>query len=197
MPNSRAFLLAAHLKIADVFGRHGLLNSSLNSLPNSLLRSNSVLLCGTSAFVAQNSPFCLAMGEELQRKVAAFLENAKSNGSKRPADREEQANFARPHWFDRRKFATGVETGREYFFSIFTAHLSGLVILVYNQSILETLISTGNSQNVLSLFKRYFNTAVHVKRWYDGDVFDSQDSAFSSICQVRCFPDAEFSINRV
>lgn len=125
------------------------------------------------------------MGEELQRKVAAFLEHAKSGGSKRPADREEQANFARPDWFDCRKFAAGVETGREYFFSIFTAHLSGLVILVYNQSIRETLISTGNSQTVLSLFKRYFNTAVHVKKWYDGNVFDPQDSAFSSICQVR------------
>lgn len=127
------------------------------------------------------------MGEELQKKVAAFFEHAKFAGSKRPADREEQANFERPSWFDLRKFETGVQAGREYFFSIFTAHLSGLVILVYNQSILETLISTGNSQTVLSLFKRYFNTAMHVKKWYDGNVFDPNNSAFSSICQVRFY----------
>lgn len=124
----------------------------------------------------------------MRKKVAAFFKHAKFAGSKRPADCEEQANFERPSWFDLHKFDTGVRAGREYFFSIFTAHLSGLVILVYNQSILETLISTGNSQTISSLFKRYFNTAVHVRKWYDGNVFDRQDSAFVSISQVSFCP---------
>lgn len=98
------------------------------------------------------------MNEELKKKVSAFFKHLKENGSKRSADREQIATFEKPDWFDSKKFKLGNEVGKNYFFSIFTAHLSGLVILVYNQSILETLISTGNSQNILSLFKRYFNT---------------------------------------
>ena len=144
------------------------------------------VFCFSNSFPCNYHQFWI-MDEDLQRKVIAFFEHAKFNGSKKPADREEQANFERPGWFDPHKFDLGVQTGRKYFFSIFTAHLSGLVILVYNQSILETLMSTGNSQTILALFKRYFNTAVHVKKWYDGDVFDRQDPAFSSICQARSF----------
>lgn len=98
------------------------------------------------------------MDEELQRKVSEFFSHVKVNGSKRSADREQIATFKRPEWFDFKKFQIGNDVGKDYFFSIFTAHLSGLVILVYNQSILETLVSTGNSQNITALFKRYFNT---------------------------------------
>lgn len=124
------------------------------------------------------------MDEDLKKKVAAFLEHVKATGSKRPADCEKTATFEKPSWFDSRKFELGNQLGKDYFFSIFTAHLSGLVILVYNQSILETLISTGNSQTIQSLFKRYFNTAVHVKKWYDGNVWEPNDVAFKSIFQV-------------
>lgn len=125
------------------------------------------------------------MDEEMRKRVTSFLEHVKINGSKRCADREQNATFNKPNWFNSNKFEIGNETGRDYFFSIFTAHLSGLVILVYNESIRETLISTGNSQSILSLFKRYFNTAVHVRKWYNGNVWKEDNPAFKSIFQIR------------
>lgn len=134
------------------------------------------------------------MNDELKKKVLDFFENVKIKGSKRPADCQQTATFEKPSWFDPEKFKIGNIVGKEYFFSIFTAHLSGLVILVYNQSILETLISTGNSQTVLSLFKRYFNTALHVKKWYYCDIWDREDNAFKSISQVKFLLISNFQI---
>lgn len=50
---------------------------------------------------------------------------------------------------------------------------------------LESLLATGKSKDVPSLFKRYLSTVLHVESWYDYDVFDPSTKGYKSIRQVR------------
>lgn len=50
---------------------------------------------------------------------------------------------------------------------------------------LEPLLSTGNSKDIPSLYKRYLNTILHVNSWYDDDIFNPETKGYKSIRQVR------------
>ncbi|GIZ03975.1 DUF2236 domain-containing protein [Caerostris extrusa] len=47
------------------------------------------------------------------------------------------------------------------------------------------LMSTGNSANIVCLFRRYLSTLVHIRRWYEGDIWNPDDPAHQSITMVR------------
>lgn len=50
---------------------------------------------------------------------------------------------------------------------------------------LEPLLSTGNSKDIPSLYRRYLSTITHVNSWYEDDVFNPETKGYKSIRQVR------------
>lgn len=53
------------------------------------------------------------------------------------------------------------------------------------QSIYEPLVATKKSSSVSHLFRRYLGTLTHVKSWYDGKIWISEDPSFKSLMTVR------------
>jgi len=105
-------------------------------------------------------------------------------GSKQLCQNEVSGQISAPHWLNKDKVRRAKALARKHLFGILFAHLSGLVLLVYIKSILISLLSTGNSRTVTQLFGRYFRTLMHIKSWYEGDVWDISDPAHKSIMQV-------------
>lgn len=62
---------------------------------------------------------------------------------------------------------------------------NGLLLILQLPDGLEPLLSTGNSKDIPSLYKRYLSTILHVKSWYDDDVFNPETKGYKSIRQVR------------
>ncbi|XP_067130440.1 uncharacterized protein [Centruroides vittatus] len=90
-----------------------------------------------------------------------------------------------PHWLDKKKFYEARKIFKKYFFSIFFAHLTGLIFTVHVPSIITTLLATKKSSTVLDIFRRYLSTLVHIKMWYEGDIWNPEDPAYKSIIFVR------------
>lgn len=72
-----------------------------------------------------------------------------------------------------------------FFSSIFFSHLAGLMLIVHMPTMTAPLMSTGNSSNIVCLFRRYLSTLVHIRRWYEGDIWNPEDPAHQSISMVR------------
>ncbi|XP_054154306.1 uncharacterized protein LOC128952872 [Oppia nitens] len=106
-------------------------------------------------------------------------------GPKLPCDSDIPNQLCIPQWLDKDKVTRAQYLAKKYFFGICFAHLSGLVLLVHIKSILVPLLSTGNSRSTAHLFSRYFRTLLHVKSWYDGDIWDINSKSHQSIMQVR------------
>lgn len=90
-----------------------------------------------------------------------------------------------PPWFDQARFDAARTILGEYFMSIFTCHLSGLVLLVFIKSIYTTLTLSGKSKDLVSIFFRYVHTIMHIKLWYEGEVYNAKDPAYHSLMRVR------------
>lgn len=93
-----------------------------------------------------------------------------------------------PPWLDRKRLAGIRELLNRHFFSIFFAHLSGLVLLVFVRSVFVTLHKSGKSSDLVSIFYRYWHTVAHVRQWYEGDLFDPNHSAYKSLQTVGIIP---------
>lgn len=92
-----------------------------------------------------------------------------------------------PPWFDRKRFTEAKLIVNNYFFSIFFSHLSGLILLVFVRSIYQTLHQSGKSNDLVTIFYRYWHTILHVKSWYEGDLTNPNDPAYQSLIMV-CSP---------
>ncbi|XP_076358849.1 uncharacterized protein LOC143251331 [Tachypleus tridentatus] len=90
-----------------------------------------------------------------------------------------------PPWLVKEKFYRAREVFRRNFFSMFFAHLSGLFLLVYIPNMLNPLHYTGNSSNLVRIFRRYVSTMRHVRKWYEGDIWNPEDPAYKSIIITR------------
>lgn len=90
-----------------------------------------------------------------------------------------------PPWLDRERFYRAREVFNKYFFSIFFSHLAGLIMIVYVPAMTSPLMTTGNSSSVVCLFRRYLSTLQHIRRWYEGDIWNPEDPAHQSIVLVR------------
>ena len=93
-----------------------------------------------------------------------------------------------PPWFDKTRFEEARTILGEYFMSIFLCHLSGLVLLVFIQTVYKTLSLSGKSKDLVSIFFRYFHTIMHVKLWYEGMIYDPKNPAYHSLLRVRKLP---------
>ena len=95
------------------------------------------------------------------------------------------SSTVKPVWFDQIKFDVGRHVAKRHFFVVFVCHLLGLIALVHYLPVMRTLLATGRSRNLRSLFWRYLHTALKVRLWYEGDLWNPEDQAYESIQQVR------------
>lgn len=113
------------------------------------------------------------------------MRRLRDNGSKLRSDRNQPELSRKPSWFDAALFENAKSVYGRHFMGINFAHLSGLILLVRINSIFNTLSSTGKSDSASKLFRRYYQTLVHVKRWYEGDIFSTGSEAHQSFLIVR------------
>lgn len=103
---------------------------------------------------------------------------------KSPTPHTNQTHNRLPPWIDMKKFVDSRSVLSRHFFSIFFTHLSGLVLLVFIGSINRTLQLSGKSKDLVSIFFRYWHTIVHVRSWYEGDIFDPTHPSYQSLQTV-------------
>jgi len=120
-----------------------------------------------------------------EAKYKETLLELKSAGSVLRSDLNQPAVTTKPEWFDATLFESAKAVYSEHFMAINFAHLSGLLLLVRVDSVFRTLSSTGKSDSVSKLFNRYYQTIIHVKKWYEGDIFDENSEAHRSLLIVR------------
>lgn len=63
--------------------------------------------------------------------------------------------------------------------------MSGLLLILQLPLGIVPLIHTGKSESIPSLFLRYLDTGLHVRKWYRGDIWDKDSPGHKSIMQVR------------
>lgn len=115
--------------------------------------------------------------------VQMALLTLKSEATLRPGDCGQEATVE-PEWLDKKKLDRARQLFKRNLFGLFFSHLCGLTLLVYVTSILKPLLATRNSRSVACLFRRYLSTLSHVKLWYEGDIWKTDDPAHQSIQQV-------------
>lgn len=91
----------------------------------------------------------------------------------------------KPEWLNESLLENVKSVHSNHFMAINFAHLTGLLLLVRVDSIHRTLKATGESINCAKLFRRYYDTMIHVKKWYEGDLLKSGDAAQRSLQIVR------------
>lgn len=129
--------------------------------------------------MATNAATATSGGANSNHKLEHFLQGAAFAGD------SGSSPLQPPPWLDRERFYRARDIFNRFFFSIFFAHLAGLMLIVHIPSMVGPLLSTGNSSSMVCLFRRYLGTLQHVRRWYEGDVWNPSDAAHKSIVQVR------------
>lgn len=122
---------------------------------------------------------------DLLKSYQSDLLRLRENGEKLRSDANQPELACRPAWFDPALFENAKSVYGRHFMGINFAHLSGLILLVRIASIYRTLSSTGKSDSVSKLFRRYYQTLIHVKQWYEGDIFEKGSDAYRSLLIVR------------
>ncbi|XP_076365824.1 uncharacterized protein LOC143254540 [Tachypleus tridentatus] len=123
------------------------------------------------------------MGSSAKAEAMKRMEDLRQ-GTELHGDNENSSSLP-PSWLDKDRFHQAKEVFQRYFFSIFFAHLSGLLFLVFIPNMLNPLLYTGNSSNLVRIFRRYVSTMRHVRKWYEGDIWNSEDAAYESITITR------------
>lgn len=114
-----------------------------------------------------------------------FLRELRQEGELLRSDKNQPSLLIKPTWYNESLFKNAQSVYQRHFMSVNFAHLSGLLLLVRVDSIYRTLSSTGKSDSVAKLFRRYYKTLRHVKTWYEGDIFKEDSDAHRSLLIVR------------
>lgn len=115
----------------------------------------------------------------------SYVRQLRETGRTLRSDRSQPQLLEKPLWFDEELYKNAKSVYERHFMGMNFAHLSGLLLLVRVDSIYQTLNLTGESASVSKLFRRYYNTVKHVKRWYEGDIFEENSEAHRSLLIVR------------
>jgi hypothetical protein len=138
---------------------------------------------------SETKKFCQKQKQFVNHDGLEFYKNElkrlKENGKAMRSDQNQPAILDKPSWFNAALFENAKSVYARHFMGINFAHLSGLILLVRMNSIFLTLSSTGKSDSVAKLFKRYYKTLCHVKTWYEGDIFERDSDAQRSLLTVR------------
>ena len=65
------------------------------------------------------------------------------------------------------------------------AHLSGMLILLRQPTLLIPVFGTSSHNTIDKLFSRYLDTFIHLKTWYESDLFDKRSLAAKSMKKVN------------
>jgi len=90
-----------------------------------------------------------------------------------------------PDWFDLDKFKKGQEFVKRNYFSVAYSELVSLYLFFSIKIGREPLIYTGMSDTPDKNYRRYFNTVLKLKSWYEGDITDFQSDLFKEVKVVR------------
>jgi len=96
-----------------------------------------------------------------------------------------KTSFAPPSWYDGKKFAAGKKFFQENLFCVFLSHLFAILLVLSVPRILKPLIHSKKSDDPDKALKRYVSTIRIVMRWYEGDIWDTEDLAHKSIKFTR------------
>ena len=126
-----------------------------------------------------------ATRQDVQGDYTKVVNDLRARGYRLRSDRKQPSLLAKPAWFNKELYDNAKSVYARHFMAINFAHLSGLLLLVRVDSIFKTLSSTGESSSVSKLFCRYYQTIMHVKKWYEGDIFEEANEAHRSLLIVR------------
>ncbi|KAG9510714.1 hypothetical protein GZH46_00734 [Fragariocoptes setiger] len=115
---------------------------------------------------------------------AERLEHLRTKGMQTLVNLDNNIN-EKPFWFDEQRFARAKLVCDNFYVSIQFSSFTGLLLVLQLPDGLEPLLCTGNSKDLPSLYKRYLSTIMHVRSWYEDDIFDPNTKAYKSIRMVR------------
>ncbi|XP_067132527.1 uncharacterized protein [Centruroides vittatus] len=108
------------------------------------------------------------------------------NGNNVPGDNGRcVTNVSIPDWVDMEKFKRAKQLHNRYMSSISFGHLSGLFMIFLYTNQIEPFRINSNESRFVSLLRRYISTVNHVRKWYTGDIWNSEDPAHKSLLIVR------------
>lgn len=139
------------------------------------IESESMLSTGRNSCPHQDD------GEE--NKTEKYISEMLREAASKPADCGHP--LTPPSWVNMTQVTRGQAVFHRYFLRVFVSNLISLLCLLTVDGILKVLMYTGLSATPSASFKRYLGTLNHVRRWYSGDIFDQNSSAFRSIQLVR------------
>ncbi|XP_078606284.1 uncharacterized protein LOC144878983 [Branchiostoma floridae x Branchiostoma japonicum] len=90
-----------------------------------------------------------------------------------------------PPWMDRDRFDRGREFIQRHLPGVFLAQYMALLVGFSVTSLLDVLLFTGKSSTVEQSMRRYISTARRLLLWHDGDVWDVNSKAHTSVMKVR------------
>lgn len=147
--------------------------------PESVSRPNDQLVGSTHAIVVEEQR------SKVDESYISLVRELRKEGELMRSNTDQPSFSTKPTWYNEDLFKNAQSVYRRHFMGVNFAHLSGLLLLVRVDSIYRTLSSTGNSDTVSKLFRRYYRTLRHVKTWYEGDIFDQNSDAHRSLLIVR------------
>lgn len=100
-------------------------------------------------------------------EVEKWLEDLRLRGSRLPHD-EGMARQDSTEEYDQVRLAKGAQFFRRNYFSLFVSMLTGLLSLMYVETIVRVLHLTGRSHTPALAFTRYLGTLNHAVQWYEG-----------------------------
>jgi len=115
----------------------------------------------------------------MERTINDFLE-----GDEIPADQSGPLPPI-PEWINWEKYKKGKEFFERYSCAILLSNFISLMLIYMSPMHMYPMRVTGQVDSPEKSARRYLFTAVHVKRWYQGDIFNPQDRAHASLVQVR------------
>ena len=96
-----------------------------------------------------------------------------------------KTSFSPPPWYDGKKFASGKKFFQENLFCVFLSHLFAILLVLSVPRILKTLVHSKKTDEPDKALKRYVSTIRIVMRWYEGDIWDTEDLTHKSIKFTR------------
>nr|XP_027204257.1 uncharacterized protein LOC113797982 [Dermatophagoides pteronyssinus] len=108
-----------------------------------------------------------------------------SIGSKLPINYAKNDENHLPPWININQIQRIRSLYKQYSYSLFMAHIAGLLVLIFNPFIYKTLNATGKSKNLVTLFYRYYYTAKFVRDWYKNKIWVKGDCSYETIQLVK------------
>lgn len=124
--------------------------------------------------------------EELVRdKVDKLYKKLRTKAVCVPGVDENTRMPEKPDWYDEAKFKRAQAYFKSYFTSLFLAHMAGLAIGFMMPSLVPPMAHTQSHSKVSRLWRRYFNTVLYIKLWYENLHYEEDGIAAQAFRKVN------------